>query len=139
MRAKKRAGAGMGWQLPADADAANAVAAPSARADIIFTAERTNRSLQDTASSIAVVTGEDAEALAGAQSTYDLLERVPNVVATRGANSAPAVRGIDGAGPAVGGNAFFAGTRPRPTFLLDWRALTPTASGRLGQEGGRPG
>src|SRR3546814_4233821 len=105
-------GAVMMWQLPAMAYA-NTAAAPSDRADIIVTAERTNRSLQDTASSVAVVTGEDAEALAGAQSTYDLLERVPNVVATRGANSAPAVRGIDGAGPAVGGNAFFAGTRPR--------------------------
>src|SRR3546814_12936939 len=104
--------------------AANTVAAPSDRADIIVTAERTNRSLQDTASSVAVVTGEDAEALAGAQSTYDLLERVPNVVATRGANSAPAVRGIDGAGPAVGGHAFFAGTRPRLNFLLAGRALT---------------
>lgn len=113
----------MMWQLPAMAYA-NTAAAPSDRADIIVTAERTNRSLQDTASSVAVVTGEDAEALAGAQSTYDLLERVPNVVATRGANSAPAVRGIDGAGPAVGGNAFFAGTRPRLNFLLDGRALT---------------
>jgi iron complex outermembrane receptor protein len=106
------------------------LAAPmAARADeaavdeVVVTAERTNRTLRETSTSVAVVSGRDADAL-GARSTYDLLERIPNLVATRSSNGAPAVRGIDGAGPAVGGNAFFAGTRPRLNFLVDGRTLT---------------
>ena len=92
--------------------------------DIIVTAERSNRSLRDTATSVAVITGAEAERLPGVLSTYDLIERIPNVVATRQANGAPAIRGIDGAGPAIGANAFFAGTRPRVNFLMDGRTLT---------------
>src|SRR3546814_20796157 len=100
-------GAVMMWQLPAMAYA-NTAAAPSDRADIIVTADRTNRSLQDTASSVAVVTGEDAEALPGAQSTYDLPEPLPNVVATPGANRPPALPALACAGPAVRHHSFFA-------------------------------
>jgi len=91
--------------------------------EVVVTAERTNRTLRETSTSVAVVSGQTADAL-GAQSTYDILERIPNIVATRNSNGAPAVRGIDGAGPAVGGNAFFAGTRPRLNFLVDGRTLT---------------
>lgn len=92
--------------------------------DIIVTAERTNRSLNDTATSVAVITGEQADRLPGVLSTYDLIERIPNVVATRQSNGAPAIRGIDGAGPATAANAFFAGTRPRLNFQIDGRTLT---------------
>jgi outer membrane receptor protein involved in Fe transport len=90
---------------------------------VVVTAERTNRSLRDTASSVAVMTAKDAEN-AGLQTTYDALDMIPNVVATRSANNAPAVRGIDGGGPAIGANAFFAGTRPRLAFQVDGRTLT---------------
>lgn len=92
--------------------------------NVIVTAERTNRSLRDTAASVDVVSADDAEKLSGAQTTYDVLERIPNVVATRTSNNAPAIRGIDGGGPAIGANAFFAGTRPRVNFLVDGRTLT---------------
>ena len=92
--------------------------------EIVVTAERTNRALRDTATSVAVQTGEDIDNLAGTDSTYDLIERIPGLVATRQANNAPAVRGIDGGGPALGGNAFFGGTRPRLNFLVDGRTLT---------------
>lgn len=116
-------GAAMMGLLPRAASAQDA-APPRDENEIVVTAERTNRKLQDTATSVAVLTADDTAALAGAQSTYDLIERIPNLVATRGANGAPAVRGIDGAGPAVGGNAFFAGTRPRVNYLVDGRTLT---------------
>ena len=89
-----------------------------------MTAERSNRSLRDTAASVAVLTGEEADRLPGVISTYDLIERIPNVVATRQSNGAPAIRGIDGAGPAIGANAFFAGARPRVNFQIDGRTLT---------------
>jgi outer membrane receptor protein involved in Fe transport len=91
---------------------------------IIVTAERSNRTLQNTATSVEVLTGKDIDHTPGAQTTYDILSRIPNIVATRSANNAPAIRGIDGGGPAVGANAFFAGTRPRVNFLVDGRTLT---------------
>ncbi len=92
--------------------------------EIVVTAERTNRSLRDTATSVQVMTAEDIARAAGIQSIYDVLGDIPNVVANRTANNAPAVRGIDGGGPAIGANAFFAGTRPRVNFMVDGRALT---------------
>lgn len=92
--------------------------------DIVVTAERTNRSLAQTSSSVAVETAADVAARAGDSSTADLIERIPNVVVSRASNYAPAVRGIDGTGPAIGGNAFFAGTRARLNYLVDGRTLT---------------
>lgn len=92
--------------------------------DIVVTAERSNRSLRDTATSVAVITGDDADRLAGTLSTYDLIERIPNLVATRQGNIAPAIRGVDGTGPAIAVNAFFGGTRPRINFMVDGRTLT---------------
>lgn len=92
--------------------------------DIVVTAERTNRTLRDTASSVVVATQEDIDRTAGAYSTDDILSRIPNLVTNRPGNNAPAIRGIDGTGPAVGANAFFAGTRPRINFQLDGRTLT---------------
>lgn len=91
---------------------------------IVVTAERSNRTLQNTATSVEVLTGKDIDRTPGAQTTYDVLARIPNIVATRSANNAPAIRGIDGGGPAIGANAFFAGTRPRVNFLVDGRTLT---------------
>lgn len=105
----------------ATARAAEAQATPIG--ELVVTAERTNRSVRDTASSIAVITAVDAQN-AGLQSTYDALDLIPNVVANRSANNAPAIRGVDGGGPAFAANAFFAGTRPRVAFLVDGRALT---------------
>lgn len=104
---------------PALAQADDAVSVDT----LVVTAERANRSLKETASSVAVLTARDAEA-AGVQSTYDVLDLIPNVVAPRTANMAPAVRGIDGGGPAIGANAFLAGTRPRLAFQVDGRTLT---------------
>lgn len=97
---------------------------PSQSDAIIVTAERTNRSLEDTAASISVATAKDVESLAGAYSTDDVLGRTANVVTTRPSSTGPAVRGIDGTGPAIGGDAFFGGTRPRVIFQVDNRTLT---------------
>ena len=92
--------------------------------DIVVTAEKTDRTLRNTASSVVVRTQDDVDRLAGAYSTDDILARIPNLVTDRPGNDAPAIRGIDGTGPAVGANAFFAGTRSRINFLLDGRQLT---------------
>jgi len=105
------------------------LAAPAAAQDrtdedqsIVVTAERGDRTLRDTATSVVVV--PERELGPGALTTYDVLNTIPNLVATRSSNNAPAIRGIDGGGPAIGANAFFAGTRPRVNFLVDGRTLT---------------
>jgi outer membrane receptor protein involved in Fe transport len=91
---------------------------------VVVTANKTNRSLRDTETSVSVLTADDVEKLSGAQSTYDVIERIPNLVATRSSNNAPAIRGLDGGGAASAVTAFFAGSRPRLNFLVDGRTLT---------------
>ena len=95
---------------------------PADSDDIIVRAERGNRTLRETATSVVVLTERDLGP--GTHTTYDVLDRIPNIVATRGSNNAPAVRGVDGGGGANAVTAFFAGSRPRVNFLVDGRTLT---------------
>ncbi|MGK6320500.1 TonB-dependent receptor [Sphingomonas sp. DT-204] len=92
--------------------------------DIVVTGDRTDRTLRQTASSVSIATGADVDRLGGAYSTDDVIGRIPNVVTARPSSTAPAIRGIDGTGPAIGGDAFFGGTRPRVNFQVDNRTLT---------------
>ncbi|WP_343529012.1 TonB-dependent receptor [Sphingomonas sp.] len=103
---------------------ARAAADPVGQDDIVVTAEKTHRSLRDTASSVVVLTDEDMERRAGLYSVDDILSRIPNLVTVEPSNSAPAVRGVDGTGPASGVDAFFAGTRPRLNYQVDGRTLS---------------
>ena len=98
------------------------VRGPDAIDDIVVTAEKSNRSLRDTASSVTVVTNEAAERM-GVYGTNELLDRMTNLVNIKPGNAAPTVRGIDGTGPAQGTDAFFAGTRPRLNYQIDGRTL----------------
>ncbi len=91
--------------------------------EIVVTGEKTSRPLSRTASSVLANTREDLESMAGVQMSGDLLVHIPNIVTVEPGNDAPAVRGIDGTGPASGANAFFAGTRPRLTYQVDGRTL----------------
>lgn len=90
--------------------------------EIVVTAEKSNKSLRDTASSVTVVTDEAAQR-SGVYDTNALLDRMTNLVTIKPGNSAPTVRGIDGTGPATGTDAFFAGTRPRVNYQVDGRTL----------------
>lgn len=106
------------------ADAQAQVAADERRIssdDIVVTAEKANRTLRETATSVVVEKGEDISQRAGAYSINDLLSGIPNLVSVEPGNDAPAVRGIDGTGPAGGAIAFLAGTRPRLNYQLDGR------------------
>lgn len=110
-----------------EADAAQTVhAAPApemVRLDAItVSAEKTDRLLKYTASSV-VVTDEEQLTEQGITSGNELLERIPNIVSVEPGNDAPTVRGLDGTGPASGANAFFAGTRPRFSYQVDGRTL----------------
>lgn len=121
-----RTAAGMVLLATAAGAAGPALAAdaPTDVGELVVTAERTNRSLDQVASSVAVTTASDADNLAGAFTTDDIVSRLPNVVSVRPTSSAPVIRGVDGTGPAVGGNAFFAGTRARVNYVVDGRSLT---------------
>ena len=83
--------------------------------------ERSERSLRDTAASVAVFDERTLEQRPLVLGTTDLLARVPNITATGTNNFAPSVRGADGTGPAQGADAFFAGTRARLNIQVDGR------------------
>jgi iron complex outermembrane receptor protein len=90
--------------------------------------EKTDRSLQETATSVAVFDGKALEQRPGLTSTNDLLSRVPNVVYNGASSQAPTIRGIDGTGPTIGGYAFVAGIRSRVNLQVDGR---PTSFNEL--------
>lgn len=102
---------------------AHAAAAPAGVVvldKVIVTAEKQGRSLLDTATSTAVIDSRDLQSR-GLDDSRDLLANLANVTYLGQGNAAPAVRGIDGTGPAQGVDAFFAGTRPRLNVTLDGR------------------
>lgn len=85
---------------------------------IIIKGEKMQRGLADTASSVVVFNAEDAADLG---SVNDVIGNVANMLSLETSNFAPTIRGIDGTGPAQGGNAFFSGSRTRLGLLVDGR------------------
>lgn len=111
--------AAVGWQCASVAEEAN----PDSLEAVVVTAEKSPQTLRRTPASVVVTTSDDLDHLAGTYTSNELLDRIPNIVVTSPGNSAPAVRGLDGTGPASGADAFFAGTRPRLNFQVDGRTL----------------
>lgn len=95
---------------------------------ITVAGERVERSLMDTASSVAVFDAKTIENRPDLGGTNTLTESVANMVTVEPGNYAPTIRGVDGTGPAAGANAFFAGVRPRLTLQIDGR---PASSNEL--------
>lgn len=91
---------------------------------IIVTGERIARSVQDTAASVDVTTGEDLRDRAGSDTINDVLASVPNVQLAGTQNNGPTIRGQNTTGVLSGVNAFFGGSRPRTTILVDGRPLS---------------
>lgn len=89
--------------------------------EVIVTSERRNRSIMETSTSVVVMDTAALEQRAGLDGANDLLSRIPNITSTGTSNFAPAVRGVDGTGPAQGADAFLAGTRPRLNLQIDGR------------------
>jgi len=90
---------------------------------VVVTAEKTPQTLRNTPASAVVATAANLDSMAETYTTASLLDRIPNIVVTSPGNAAPAVRGLDGTGPAAGADAFFAGTRPRLNYQVDGRTL----------------
>ncbi|WP_149194409.1 TonB-dependent receptor [Luteimonas suaedae] len=90
---------------------------------VVVTAEKQGRSQQDTATST-VVLDDRALQSRGLDDSRGVLANAANVTSVGTGNYAPAVRGVDGTGPAQGADAFFAGTRPRLNVSMDGRAVS---------------
>ncbi|WP_051556157.1 TonB-dependent receptor [Nitratireductor aquibiodomus] len=92
---------------------------------ITVTGQKMDRSLQDTAVSVSVVTADDIEQKPDAGTVADMLQGIPNVLFTNNVD-APIIRGIDTKGPIVKGNAYLAKPIPRATISVDGRYLNPS-------------
>lgn len=103
----------------ASADPADADTLPT----VIVTAEKSGRSMMDTATSTVVLDQRDLENR-GLQSAKDVLANTANVVYVGTGNIAPAIRGVDSSGASNGTDAFIAGSRPRLNMQLDGRPMS---------------
>lgn len=93
-------------------------------APLMVTGEKTERSIMDTASSVAVFNEDEIKRRPGVSQLTDILDHIPNLTTSETSNFAPTVRGVDGTGPAQGIDAFVAGTRPRLNYQVDGRTLS---------------
>lgn len=110
--------------VPASAAPQQDEEAPSVLAEVVVTGEKTQRSLARTAASVSVVDSRSLIENPALNAVNTVLDDVANVTATGTQNLAPAVRGVDGTGPAQGADAFLAGTRPRLNIQIDGRAAS---------------
>ncbi len=130
-RTTSRSGRGLAFVLLSVAGAGGAGPVLAQGPDVItldpvtVSGEKVERSLRDTSSSVSVF-GPSAldRKRPGLSTTNEVLDRIPNVTPTESSNLAPAIRGIDGTGPAQGVDAFVGGIRPRVTYTVDGRPLS---------------
>lgn len=101
---------------------AQTVPARAGDSDIVVTGERIDRSIQETASSVAVVTADEI-AQRSAATVDQLLASIPNVQLGSGGEG-PSIRGQDSTGALRDISAFLGGTRPRLTLQVDGRAVS---------------
>ena len=94
--------------------------------EISVSGEKITRPLQQTASSVTVLTRKEIENDVKDTSIADVLLGTPNVnfPATSGLGGAPTIRGQDSEGPNAGANAFFGGTVPRTIINVDGHNLS---------------
>ncbi|MBN9672257.1 TonB-dependent receptor [Roseibium aggregatum] len=88
--------------------------------DTIFVSgEKISRTLQETASSVEIITGKDQEARPEQQNVQSAIADVPNVYYPGTVGVAPVIRGQDTQGPNTGAVAFYSGTVPRAAINID--------------------
>ena len=86
---------------------------------ILVSGEKISRSLQETASSVEIITGEDLETRPDEENVQSAIQDVPNVYYPGTAGVAPIIRGQDTQGPNTGAVAFYSGTVPRASINID--------------------
>lgn len=88
--------------------------------DTIFVSgENVTRTLQETASSVEIVTDTNLETRPDEQSVQSAIGDVPNVYYPGTVGVAPVIRGQDTQGPNTGAVAFYSGTVPRAAVNID--------------------
>jgi outer membrane receptor protein involved in Fe transport len=93
-------------------------------APITITGERVERAVEDTASSVTVITDEVLPSLAGPDRVDTVLSLTPNVQQFGNNNSGPTIRGQDTTGVLNDAEAFLGGSRPRTTIQIDGRPIS---------------
>lgn len=83
---------------------------------ILLTGEKDAKTIESTATSVQVITGDEVKPQSGDIS--EALKTVPNLLDV-GTGVAPTIRGIESQGAQEGAVAFFAGTTPRATVNVD--------------------
>lgn len=91
---------------------------------ILVSGEKVGRTVQDTASSIFIITSEDQETRPEEQSVQSAVQDVPNVYYPGTVGVAPIIRGQDTQGPNTGAIAFYSGTVPRASINIDGQYQT---------------
>ena len=116
---------GLGLTLSgAPAVAAGTDGASAVLPAITVVGEKVERSLYDTGASVEVYDAERIDDTPAVSELADILKNNPAIVDVGVGNHMPAVRGVDGSGPSIGGVATFAGVRPRLNVTLDGRSLS---------------
>jgi iron complex outermembrane recepter protein len=92
--------------------------------EIVVRGERIDRSVKETAASVAVITAADLEKLAGPGTVTKVLSTIPNVTTTGASNDGPTIRGSSSSGVLIDAEAAFGGARPRATIAVDGRPLS---------------
>lgn len=110
--------------LPANAQQVAQASGTQVLEEIIVTAEKRSRSLKDTATSVTIFDEDAINSRAGMTAASDIFSRLPNTSGFGKSGLVPTVRGVDGTGPAIGANAFLAGTRSRLNLQVDGRPIT---------------
>lgn len=110
--------------MPATAGAQESVAdTATVLAPVIISGEKTQRSIQHTASSVTVLNSAEIERRPDISTITEALKSIPNILYTNDSD-APIIRGVDTKGPLVKGNAYLANPIPRATISVDGRYLS---------------
>lgn len=84
-----------------------------------MTGERTERTLQETASSVTVTTQDDLDAFAGPDTLQRIFNQTANVTTSGNGNQGPTIRGSNTSGVLTSLESFFGGSQPRTTTQVD--------------------
>ncbi|KHG34396.1 TonB-dependent receptor [Sulfurospirillum sp. MES] len=84
--------------------------------EVTVSGEKIERSLQETTTAVSVFQTDQVDT-AGAHSVYDVASHVPNMI--NNPSDIPVIRGVNGAGAAIGGFSMLSGSRPRISTSVD--------------------
>lgn len=91
---------------------------------LVLRGDRSLKPVEEIGSSVVVVNEETISRTPGSSTVDDIVDRVPNITSTR-RDEPPVIRGIPTVGISSGAAAATGGFRPRGSFVVDGRPLSP--------------